>query len=95
MLGCEFRYMLSTRLGYGIYPDEKYVNPLADCFFECADYVLYSLHVEEEGLNPQQTSSFFSLIPLWWDDGVTHIVKQRNPRTSRKHILRELYTFSS
>ena len=71
--------MLSVHLRDGIYPDKKNVNPLADCLFECADYISLGPYIEKDGLNPEQTSSFFRLFPLRWNDRVAHIIKQRHP----------------
>jgi hypothetical protein len=65
-------------LGKAVRPDEKRVDMLSRCPFECAAEVGLGPHVKKLSLDTQRASRCLCLFPFRWGGRIAHVVKQCN-----------------
>src|SRR6266568_2082375 len=84
---------LLMELGETVCSDEKRVDMLADCAFECAAQVALAPHVKKLSLETQGTSRRLCLVPFGRGSRIAHVVKQCNSRQIRNQLFKELNPF--
>src|SRR5207237_3832745 len=84
---------LSMQLGETVCSDEKRVDMLADCAFECTAQVALAPHVKKLSLQTQGTGRRLCLLPFGRGSWIAHVVKQCNSRQILNQLFKELNPF--
>src|SRR5437870_7444047 len=84
---------LLMHLGKTVCPDDKRVDTLSNCQFECPTQVARAAHVEKLGLETQRAGRRLCLFPFGRGSRIAHVVKQRNAREIRNQLFEELNPF--
>src|SRR6478752_9011301 len=91
--GHQVNDRLLMQLSETVCSDEKRVDMLADCPFECAAQVALAPNVKKLSLQTQGPSRHLCLDPFGRGSRIAHVVKQCNSRQIRNQLFKKLNPF--
>ena len=89
MAGHQVNDRLLMHLGETVCANDKSVDMLTACQFECAVYVALGPHIKKLSLETQGARRRLCLFPFGGDSRIAHVVKQRDPREARNQLFED------